>query len=445
MGLARAVTMHADTGCGAPAFMSTRPATSAVDSNSGYASPGAKVTLKLADACVDTSTDDGDSALTSSCSDQSIDCTSNLEVESFAEGVKLQGRTVQVSKAMASVLRHQAASFKLDLRPDGYVPVHQLLACDLLKSIQCTAAELRQVVASDKKQRFTLANIDGALRIRANQGHSMKCVQDDALLRRLCFSDVDLPSACIHGTYSSNLPSILQWGLVAGGRHGPKRRNHVHFTTCLPRRGHVISGMRACCDVAIFVDVHAALRYGLPLLLSSNGVILTPGFQGVVPPWLFAKVVHLDSDLPSEETPCITQPPLAAFERHAMRFACDFEIGIDDEPNFRVVQRLRGDGGQNMRFIEGESPTQTTNVSIRLDARSDQRAPRRTHRAEGTTGPLSIMVRSAKRDHFLEAVGKTVALLSGVHQEYRAFCQMGDLPEPDLVIIANVLQVDVAI
>jgi len=55
-------------------------------------------------------------------------------------------------------------------------------------------------------------------------------------------------------------------------------RNHVHLAADLPGEGGVISGMRASCELVVYVDVRAAvLEGGLNFYTSSNGVVLTPG------------------------------------------------------------------------------------------------------------------------------------------------------------------------
>ena len=41
------------------------------------------------------------------------------------------------------------------------------------------------MVRSRNKQRFTVAEVEGAMRIRAHQGHSMNGVRNELLLERL--------------------------------------------------------------------------------------------------------------------------------------------------------------------------------------------------------------------------------------------------------------------
>ncbi len=60
----------------------------------------------------------------------------------------------------------------------------------------------------------------------------------------------------------------------------------------------VISGMRADCNMYIFVDVDAAMHDGhLQFYLSSNGVILSPGDEhGRIPILYFSRVQKRAAD-----------------------------------------------------------------------------------------------------------------------------------------------------
>jgi len=199
----------------------------------------------------------------------------------------------QISKALTQLLRHTATKYKLEMRPDGYVAVDDVLVCPPIAKLECTKEEVTAVVRDSDKQRFSLEEMEGRMWIRANQGHSIKEVEDEQLLRRLQLSDTDLPNQVVHGTYKRHWKSIETEGLLVGGRLGKKFRNHVHFAVGLPKDGGVVSGMRTTCDVAIYLDVERSLAEGLPLYRSANDVILTPGFEGVVPPRLFQRVESL--------------------------------------------------------------------------------------------------------------------------------------------------------
>ena len=121
----------------------------------------------------------------------------------------------------------------------------------------------------------------------------MSVVQDDSLLRRLSALDSNLQEFCVHGTIYKHLPSILQRGLMTGGtRHAI---NHVHFIPYEPYDRRNISGMRSGSEVAIYIDLHRALRHGVPFLISSNLVILSPGIEGVIAADFILKLRNLNT------------------------------------------------------------------------------------------------------------------------------------------------------
>ncbi|KAL5213439.1 hypothetical protein ABZP36_024286 [Zizania latifolia] len=192
-----------------------------------------------------------------------------------------------LGRLLTRVLRHMASELNLDMRTDGYVRVHDLLKLNLqtfakipLKSH--TVEEIREAVRQDNKQRFSLLEEDGELLIRANQGHTVMTVTSEGLLKPILSTDE--VSVCVHGTYRKNLDSILQYGLKR------MARLHVHFSSGLPTDGGVISGMRHSVNTLIYLNVSKALQDGMKLYISDNKVILTEGFDGVVPVKYFEKI-----------------------------------------------------------------------------------------------------------------------------------------------------------
>ena len=85
----------------------------------------------------------------------------------------------RVSKKLSWLLRHGLHKEGLTdcLRPDGFVPLARVL-----EILRVDEATLRRIVATNEKQRFALRDIDGAPYVRANQGHTVQGVEDDALL-----------------------------------------------------------------------------------------------------------------------------------------------------------------------------------------------------------------------------------------------------------------------
>ena len=198
-------------------------------------------------------------------------------------------RRFQISKTLTYALRHGAEKLKLNMNPDGFVAVSELLK---LKKFRGSSLEVFQsIVANCPKQRFGLKQEAGQWFIRANQGHSTKRVETDELLTPIKSSHEIPTGICIHGTYRSCLEEIEAKGLSR------MKRNHIHFTPHLvtdPTRPH--SGFRASCDTLIYLNVDAVLAADIKLYISSNGVVLSPGNKdGFIPPQFFAKIVDRET------------------------------------------------------------------------------------------------------------------------------------------------------
>jgi putative RNA 2'-phosphotransferase len=153
-------------------------------------------------------------------------------------------RHVRISKYLSKHLRHQPERLGLELAPGGWVNVDELLAATAKNGFEISLADLKQVVASNDKQRFSFD--DSGDLIRANQGHS---------------TEVDLqlpvrtpPAILYHGTHVKAVTEILKTGLQKMSRH------HVHLTTNLTI-AHQVGGRRG---KSIVLGVNA-------LLMESNG------------------------------------------------------------------------------------------------------------------------------------------------------------------------------
>jgi 2'-phosphotransferase len=190
---------------------------------------------------------------------------------------------VQLSKSLSWVLRHAGPSLGLEIAPDGFVPLADVLSLAHPR-FRCgdgrpkyTAEHVARVVRDSDKQRFRLdykddssdANpssrdeisaddhaddcgtakspcLEGStsngkdgvqgtcdnrvLCIRANQGHSLKGLQADQLLNPLTEEELSHPRLpIIHGTTKRAWEDHIQ-------REGLSRmtRNHIHFATGLP-------------------------------------------------------------------------------------------------------------------------------------------------------------------------------------------------------------------
>ena len=158
------------------------------------------------------------------------------------------------SKHLSYVLRHRPDAIGIELDEQGWVDVDDLIE----KSPKGLSRELIQkVVATNAKQRFILSE-DG-LRIRANQGHSVKV---DLGLEALM-----PPAQLYHGTADRFMPAILAGGLK------PMNRHHVHLSEDLDTASKV--GARHGRLVILNVDSRAMVEAGHRFYRSANGVWLT--------------------------------------------------------------------------------------------------------------------------------------------------------------------------
>ncbi|KAL4257852.1 KptA/TPT1 family protein [Pleurotus pulmonarius] len=179
----------------------------------------------------------------------------------------------------------------LNIRPDGFVPVQELLRHPRLGEIDFN--QLQALVENDKKGRFKLIQTSerdatGTWWIRANQGHTFTV--DSLDLQPI--TSADQVEMAVHGT------SLEAWNLIALQGLSRMRRNHIHLASHLPQADShpvtAISGLRPCSDILIYINLHLALSSGIRFFLSANGVVLTPGDEaGFLHPKLFKKVERL--------------------------------------------------------------------------------------------------------------------------------------------------------
>ena len=129
--------------------------------------------------------------------------------------------------------------------------------------------------------------------IRAVNGHSMDSVRDELLFEQLTVNN--LPPVCVHGTFRSHFRAICSTGLRAGGGRG--LRSHIHFQAFEPGDNRCVSGMRHNCEVALYINLKQAIRDGIPLYLTANGVVVTRGRAGVLPPEYFTEARDLQTGM----------------------------------------------------------------------------------------------------------------------------------------------------
>lgn len=165
-------------------------------------------------------------------------------------------RDKQISKYLATHLRHEPQRIGLALDAHGWVAVDDLLRAAAVHGFPIGPTELEQVVAANDKQRYAF---DAAgTRIRAQQGHSVPV-------------DLDLPATdpppwLYHGTVARFLTAIRDDGLR------PMNRQAVHLSPDRQTAQRV--GARRGRPVVLAVDAAAMHADGHVFRVSGNGVWL---------------------------------------------------------------------------------------------------------------------------------------------------------------------------
>ena len=98
---------------------------------------------------------------------------------------------IRTSKFLSLVLRHRPEIIGMTLDPEGWLDINALIANANSRRHAITLQQLHDVVANNDKQRFSLS--DDGMRIRANQGHSVRHVDLDLPV-------VPPPAQLYHGT-----------------------------------------------------------------------------------------------------------------------------------------------------------------------------------------------------------------------------------------------------
>jgi 2'-phosphotransferase len=190
---------------------------------------------------------------------------------------------VSLSKTMSWLLRHKAKDLGLNMSNDGYVLLDDMLALSNFRNI--TVDDIKHVVDTNDKQRFSLKEESNKLYIRANQGHSKQ--MSDLVSTGELLQKITKPySECIHGTTKKAYQSIKKHGL------NRMNRMHIHFAIGLTDDDKVISGFRKSSEVLIYIDMEKAMKDGIEFYLSDNKVILSEGIKGIIEPKYFKQIVE---------------------------------------------------------------------------------------------------------------------------------------------------------
>ena len=169
----------------------------------------------------------------------------------------MSDKHVKQSKFLSLVLRHKPETIGLTLEEGGWVAVDELLEAMRRHGRAFSLTELKELVASNDKQRFAFSE-DG-LRIRASQGHSVEV--------ELGYEATEPPETLYHGTAERSVESILREGILRRKRHAVHLSERTDTATTV--------GNRHGRAVVLAVAAGRMHRDGLAFYRSANGVWLT--------------------------------------------------------------------------------------------------------------------------------------------------------------------------
>jgi len=112
------------------------------------------------------------------------------------------------------------------------------------------------------------------------------------------------------------------------------------------------------------------------------------------------------------------------------KLQCQFIIGIEEDAQFRVVKRIIGLGGENMKMI-----AENTGVKLRLRGRGSKFLEGPMQRE--SSDPLMLCISGQSTTGFEQAKRLASELLDGIHDSYRSFCMEMGKRAPKLVIRIN--------
>jgi 2'-phosphotransferase len=187
----------------------------------------------------------------------------------------------KLSRRLVKILRHQIVEYNLAVDEMGFVRLTDIRA--RCKVGRLTDEDVELIVRTNNKKRLELRRDGAEYWIRAVQGHSKDvgaCLVDDAAMERIT---EQLPY-CVHGTHHRFIESIRAEGL------NRMSRKHIHLVSEIEELKQT-SGFKAQSDTLVKIDMVRCMEAGMKFYRSSNGVILTEGFDGVIPPEYIVEIV----------------------------------------------------------------------------------------------------------------------------------------------------------
>jgi 2'-phosphotransferase len=184
----------------------------------------------------------------------------------------------KASRKLTQILRHMSIQYNLSIDNCGYVKLNDILQLNLEEFKDITLDDIDNIVDSNDKKRLQTIVKDNEIYIRATQGHSKEV--GSLINDKYALEEIPIDTSILyiyHGTKNKYLESIKTTGLIR------MSRKHIHFVEDL-ERDKQISGFKKESDLILKVDLKKCMIDGMKFYKSNNNVILTEGFDGIIPP-----------------------------------------------------------------------------------------------------------------------------------------------------------------
>lgn len=188
----------------------------------------------------------------------------------------------RVSRQLTKILRHQIVELDLTCDGRGFVAVNDIFQSKRIKIPRASMEDIQLIVSENTKKRLELDEREGVWYIRAVQGHNKDV--GDILCAEAAFEVIIHPLPfCAHGTESRFVSSIQTEGLKR------MSRQHIHLVSEIHEDRHT-SGYKARSNAIVVIDMARCMADGIVFLLAANGVVLTEGIGGCIPPQYILEV-----------------------------------------------------------------------------------------------------------------------------------------------------------
>lgn len=177
-----------------------------------------------------------------------------------------------LSVVLEALLCHTAEKDAVPMSLNGWVDLDDVVTWVNIRHFECTKDDVMQVLSDEENSDIRILD-DGRTEVRAIRGHTIAKVIVD--ITELTLGTA--PNLAVHRTSSY---SMFQYGLSGGA-------SRILCMTRLRKSDPLYTARKA---VLVYVDIHAAIREGMRFF-EREGLILTDGFDGRVPPEFFVRVV----------------------------------------------------------------------------------------------------------------------------------------------------------